>query len=415
MNLGDPKQNNKLQQVLSPEDIKFLNQEIDLIDEKNTLTDNKELESPKGIMDDFKGEDIELLDCEDHPKINILEDSNEQYDSEIYNEENEIINVNLGEPDPMSVINLKEGNVEEGDVEEIELVEDSDVEEIELVEDSGVEEIELVEDSDVEEIELVEDSDVEEGDVEEIELVEDSDVEEGDVEEIELVEEGDEEVELVEESDEEVELVEESDEEVELVEEGDEEVELVEESDEEVELFEEGDEEVELLEESDEEVELLEESDEEVELLEESDEEVELFEEGDDLIQNINNDLNAPSKIIEPEPKKVNELHTDKSVDYVLTKYREKILVFDFYADWCGPCKRIAPDFEKMSMYYENFLFFKINVDKCPVASKTFKIKAMPTFIYLNGKDAYKTEGANLKPLISHLSKIVKLKIDEDF
>lgn len=66
----------------------------------------------------------------------------------------------------------------------------------------------------------------------------------------------------------------------------------------------------------------------------------------------------------------------------------DKAAIIDFYADWCGPCKSIAPILEDLSEQYKNDLvIYKINTDKEMELSSLFGIQSIPTllFIPLNG------------------------------
>ena len=63
--------------------------------------------------------------------------------------------------------------------------------------------------------------------------------------------------------------------------------------------------------------------------------------------------------------------------------------VVDFYADWCGPCRMVAPIMEKLANEYEGrLLVYKINVDQEKDLSSVFNITSIPTvlFIPLQGK-----------------------------
>ncbi|XP_013394301.1 thioredoxin [Lingula anatina] len=66
-----------------------------------------------------------------------------------------------------------------------------------------------------------------------------------------------------------------------------------------------------------------------------------------------------------------------------------KILVIDFYAEWCGPCKKIAPCLEKLAEKYKDKAdVYKVNVDDADDIAAHCKISAMPTFhVYKNGKE----------------------------
>ena len=70
--------------------------------------------------------------------------------------------------------------------------------------------------------------------------------------------------------------------------------------------------------------------------------------------------------------------------------YKGKVpAIVDFYANWCGPCRRVAPIMEKLADEYEGRLvIYKINVDEEKTLSSAFNIYSIPTvlFIPMEGK-----------------------------
>lgn len=75
-------------------------------------------------------------------------------------------------------------------------------------------------------------------------------------------------------------------------------------------------------------------------------------------------------------------------------------VVIDFFATWCGPCKRIAPTFEKLATSLTSVQFFKVDVDESPELVNEFDIAAMPTFVFLkDGKEVRRVEGADMAGL----------------
>lgn len=76
-------------------------------------------------------------------------------------------------------------------------------------------------------------------------------------------------------------------------------------------------------------------------------------------------------------------------------------VVIDFFATWCGPCKRIAPFFEDLAdKYYPAIAFLKVDVDESPELIDRFDISAMPTFVFLkDGKLVKRVEGADVAGL----------------
>ncbi len=70
------------------------------------------------------------------------------------------------------------------------------------------------------------------------------------------------------------------------------------------------------------------------------------------------------------------------------------LVVLDFWAAWCGPCKMQAPVFEAVADEYSEVYFAKVNVDEEPELAQRFGIMSIPTIVYLkNGEVLKKTTG----------------------
>lgn len=65
--------------------------------------------------------------------------------------------------------------------------------------------------------------------------------------------------------------------------------------------------------------------------------------------------------------------------------YQSKLpCVIDFYADWCGPCRKVAPILEEIAQEYEGkIIVYKVNVDTEQKLPTIFKIKNIPTVFFL--------------------------------
>lgn len=66
-------------------------------------------------------------------------------------------------------------------------------------------------------------------------------------------------------------------------------------------------------------------------------------------------------------------------------KYRGKVpAIVDFYADWCGPCRRVAPIMEKLAEEYDGrLLIYKVNVDKEKELSNAFQTRNIPAVLFI--------------------------------
>ena len=86
---------------------------------------------------------------------------------------------------------------------------------------------------------------------------------------------------------------------------------------------------------------------------------------------------------------------TDESFDRVLDSHN--LVLIDFWAPWCGPCKKVAPILDEISN--ERGLWVgKLNVDENPIKSDEFGIKTIPTMVlFKSGKPVKTINGAKPK------------------
>ena len=60
-------------------------------------------------------------------------------------------------------------------------------------------------------------------------------------------------------------------------------------------------------------------------------------------------------------------------------------VLIDFWAGWCSPCKRLAPEFEKLAEKFSKTIkFVKVDVDQSPAAAKLCNVMSLPTLVFFN-------------------------------
>ncbi|MBV9118933.1 MAG: thioredoxin TrxA [Acetobacteraceae bacterium] len=86
---------------------------------------------------------------------------------------------------------------------------------------------------------------------------------------------------------------------------------------------------------------------------------------------------------------------TDQSFETEVLKASEPVLV-DFWAEWCGPCKMIAPALDELAGEFAGRLTVaKVNIDENPTTPNTYAVRGIPTLIlFKDGKPAATQVGA---------------------
>lgn len=90
---------------------------------------------------------------------------------------------------------------------------------------------------------------------------------------------------------------------------------------------------------------------------------------------------------------------TDDNFDEIVQQ--SKPVVVDFYAEWCPPCKAIAPILEKISGERDDIIIAKLDTDHNPITASKFGIISIPTMIvFKNGEPVTQWSGALPEPAL---------------
>nr|ADD37926.1 Thioredoxin-2 [Lepeophtheirus salmonis]ADD38217.1 Thioredoxin-2 [Lepeophtheirus salmonis] len=94
------------------------------------------------------------------------------------------------------------------------------------------------------------------------------------------------------------------------------------------------------------------------------------------------------------------EIKDLSSFNSQLAEAGTKLVVVDFFATWCGPCKVIAPQIEEWAKSMDDVVFIKVDVDEAEDVAQHYNITAMPTFmLFKETKKVADLMGANVTKL----------------
>ncbi|WP_343128598.1 thioredoxin [Buchnera aphidicola (Kurisakia onigurumii)] len=102
---------------------------------------------------------------------------------------------------------------------------------------------------------------------------------------------------------------------------------------------------------------------------------------------------------------------SDKNFSEKITEEKKLVLV-DFWADWCNPCKVLMPILEEISIKYkEKVIFYKINIDENPNTAPKYSIRGIPTLLLFHKSNLIATKVGSIS--IFELEEFLNLHIKE--
>lgn len=99
----------------------------------------------------------------------------------------------------------------------------------------------------------------------------------------------------------------------------------------------------------------------------------------------------------------IKHLEDEKLFDEEISK---GTVLVDFYADWCGPCRMLAPVLEEVAKELVDITILKVNVDQMRFISGRFNIRSIPTvMLFKDGKQVATNTGFVSKPTLMRFIK----------
>ncbi|XP_015393030.2 thioredoxin-like [Panthera pardus] len=104
----------------------------------------------------------------------------------------------------------------------------------------------------------------------------------------------------------------------------------------------------------------------------------------------------------------VKQIESKYAFQEALNSAGEKLVVVDFSAMWCGPCKTIKPFFHSFSDKYSNMAFLEADVDDCWDVASEREVKCMPTFqFFKKGQKVGELSGASKEKLEATINELI--------
>lgn len=104
----------------------------------------------------------------------------------------------------------------------------------------------------------------------------------------------------------------------------------------------------------------------------------------------------------------VQHIESEEEFDQQVKNAGSKLVIVDFFATWCGPCQRIAPQLDDFAKEYASqIVILKVDVDQLnDLAMNRYEVESMPTFVFLkDGKTVDRFSGAIAEAIVENIKK----------
>lgn len=109
-------------------------------------------------------------------------------------------------------------------------------------------------------------------------------------------------------------------------------------------------------------------------------------------------------------PTEIVHLNTPDEFNSLIEKYQDKVIVIDFWAEWCAPCKMFGPIFEAAQKEWRSeYIFAKLDTEKLPNVAAALDVMGIPMLLFIKGKtEVHRQSGALRKNQFDSLLQQVK-------